>query len=116
MRHKLAALEAEIPAAAAHERRIAEDAAVERRIAAEAAAASRAREERPQSSEESPPAPTGSGSSARESGSTRSQNSSRLQALMVLYRLKRLTFDVAQAYCQSDLPTDERIAVRYPEG
>ena len=35
---------------------------------------------------------------------------------MVLYRLKRLTFDVAQAYCQSDLPDDERIAVRYPEG
>lgn len=48
---------------------------------------------------------------------TPSQNSSRLlQALMVLYRLKRLTFDVAQAYCQSDLPADERIAVRYPDG
>ena len=34
----------------------------------------------------------------------------------MLYRLKRLTLDVAQAYCQSDLPADERIAVRYPEG
>ena len=70
LRHKLATLEAEVPAAAAQERRLAEDAAV----------ASRAREERPPSSEESAPAPTESGSSARESGSTRSSHRRRHKA------------------------------------
>ena len=48
---------------------------------------------------------------------TPSQTSSRLlQALMVRYLLKRRTGDVAQAYCQSDLPKNELIAVRYPDG
>ena len=48
---------------------------------------------------------------------TPSQNSSRLlMALMILYDLKQMTFDVAQAYCQADLPEHEKIAVRYPDG
>jgi site-specific DNA-cytosine methylase len=39
-----------------------------------------------------------------------------LQALMVRYKLHRLAFDIKQAYCQADLPADQMIAVRYPEG
>ena len=35
---------------------------------------------------------------------------------MVRHRLRRLTFDVAQAYVQAMLPEGEAIAVRYPDG
>ena len=39
-----------------------------------------------------------------------------LIALMVKRRLKRLTFDIAQAYCRAPLPEGEQIPVRYPDG
>ena len=70
LRHRLAALEAEVPDAAAKERRIEEMAAEERRIAGEAAEgrriAEKAREERPA------PTASSSSSSAKESSGTRS--------------------------------------------
>ncbi len=49
--------------------------------------------------------------------STPVQHSSKiLQALMVKLKLFRLAFDIKMAYCQADLPKDQLIAVRYPEG
>lgn len=49
--------------------------------------------------------------------STPNQHTSKiLQAIMVKYRLRRLTFDIKQAYCQAMMPDDQLIAVRYPEG
>ena len=39
-----------------------------------------------------------------------------LQALMVRLKLNRLAFDIKMAYCQADMPDDQLIAVRYPEG
>jgi len=49
--------------------------------------------------------------------STPDQFSSRiLQAIMVRYRMKRMAFDIEQAYCQAGLPKEKRIAVRYPDG
>ena len=53
----------------------------------------------------------------RTYASTPVQHSTKiLQELMVKEKLKRLAFDIKQAYCQADLPSHERIAVRYPEG
>ena len=49
--------------------------------------------------------------------STPNQHTSKiLQAIMVRHRMKRLTFDIKQAYCQAKMPDDKLIAVRYPEG
>ena len=39
-----------------------------------------------------------------------------LQGLMVRLKLKRLTFDISQAYCHGELPDQERIILRYPSG
>ena len=39
-----------------------------------------------------------------------------LQAIMVKYRWSRRAFDIAQAYLNADLPADQYVAVRYPQG
>lgn len=53
----------------------------------------------------------------RTYSSTPNQHSTKiLQALMVKLKLFRLAFDIKQAYCQADLPADQQIAIRYPEG
>ena len=49
--------------------------------------------------------------------STPNQHTSKImQAIMVRHKLRRLTFDIKQAYCQAKMPDDQLIAIRYPEG
>lgn len=53
----------------------------------------------------------------RTYASTPNQHTSKiLQAIMVKYRLRRLTFDIKQAYCQAMMPDSQLISIRYPEG
>jgi hypothetical protein len=53
----------------------------------------------------------------RTYSSTPVQHSTKiLQALMVRLKLSRLAFDIKQAFCQAELPEDQKIAIRYPEG
>lgn len=49
--------------------------------------------------------------------STPVQHTSKIiQALMVRLKLHRMAFDIKMAYCQADMPDDQLVAVRYPEG
>ena len=49
--------------------------------------------------------------------STPSQNSTRLlMAIMVRFRMRRMSFDISMAYCNAELPEGQKIAIRYPNG